>query len=546
LAEVDIRKFPHKSYRQLYESFRWNIPNYFNIGEATCDRHSEDRSRVAIFYEDDQGNKSKHTFWDLKNQSNQLANFLKDLGIKRNDIVGVLLPSRPETTIALLALYKLGCVALSMSPLFGSDAVEYRLKNSKAKGLILESERKDIRKIAGEIKTLKHVIVVEGERLGEKELSFEEAETASAHFELAKTASEDPAQMFYTSGTTGSPKGTLHAQRFLLGHIPAFQLYFDLAPKENDVFWTPADWGWIGALGDVLLPALYFGMPVLAFRRSGGFNAHTALAIMEKYQVTCAFIPPTALRMIRKTVKHPAREYDLSLRVIASAGERVGVDNVIWGQEELGIPINEFYGATEANLVVATCSKIMEARPGAMGKPCPGHTVEVLDEKGNILPPGHVGEIAVKAPDPVIFLGYWNMPEAATKKKFKGEWFLMGDLGFKDEEGYLWFKSRADEIIKSAGYRIGPEEVENVINQHPAVLESAVVPKPDPIRGHIVKAFIVLRDGFEPSKELEAEIQRKVKKKLAAYAYPREIEFIKEIPKTVTGKVKRYELKEKA
>jgi len=542
LAEVDVRKFQHESYEQLYKSFRWNIPKIFNIGEATCDRHSKDKSKVAIFYEDDQGTEAKYTFWELRNASNQLANVLKDLGIERGDIVGVLLPSRLETAVALLALYKSGCVALSMSPLFGSDAVEYRLKNSKAKALILESERKDIRKIAGEIETLKHVIVVEGDRLNKNELCFEETENASTRFKPAETTSEEPAQMFYTSGTTGPPKGTLHAQRFVLGHVPAFQLYFDLAPKENDVFWTPADWGWIGALGDVLLPALYFGMPVLAFRRSGGFNPRTAFEIMEKYRVTCAFIPPTALRMMRKIVKHPAEEYDLRLRVIASAGERVGADNVIWGRETLGIPINEFYGATEANLVVVTCSKIMKAKPGAMGKPCPGHTVEVIDEKGNILPLGEIGQIAVKAPDPVMFLEYWNMPEA-TKKRFKGNWFLMDDLGYKDEEGYLWFKSRADEIIKSAGYRIGPDEVENVVNQHSAVLESAVVPKHDSIRGHIVKAFVVLKSNFEPSKELKADIQRTVKNKLAAYAYPREIEFVKEIPKTVTGKVKRYKLR---
>jgi acetyl-CoA synthetase len=468
---------------------------------------------------------------------------LKDLGIERNDIVGVLLPSRPETAVALLALYKSGCVSLSMSPLFGSEAVEYRLKDSKAKVLIVGSERKDIRKVSRGIETLKHVILVEGERLSGKELSFEETEKASTRFEPAKTSSNDPAQMFYTSGTTGPPKGTLHAQRFVLGHVPAFQLYFDLAPKENDVFWTPADWGWIGALGDVLLPALYFGMPVLAYRRKGRFDPRAVLAIMEKYRVTCAFIPPTALRMIRKTISHPAKEYDLHLRTISSAGERLGADNVIWGRQELGISINEFYGATEANLVVVTCSRIMEVKAGAMGKPCPGHTVEVLGENGNILPPGEIGEIAVKGPDPVMFLEYWNMPEA-TKKKFEGVWLLMSDLGFKDKEGYLWFKSRADEIIKSAGYRIGPDEVENIINQNPVVQESAVIQKPDPIRGHIVKAFIVLKDDFESSKELESEIQRTVKEKLAAYAYPREIEFVDDIPKTVTGKVKRYELKE--
>lgn len=545
MPEVDVRSFDFENYEQLYERFRWNIPKYFNIGEATCDRHSEDGGRVAIFYEDDEGHESKHTFWDLRNTSNQLANLLRDLGIGKGDRVGVLLPPRPETMTTFLAVYKLGGIVLSLSPLFGREAVRYRLKDCDAEALVLESERRDIRDIEGEIKSLKNVLVVEEERLGGKELSFDEIRKASKRFDVTETLSDDPAHMFYTSGTTGPPKGTLHAHRFVLGHVPSFQLYFDLAPTENDVFWTPADWGWIGALGDVVFPALYFGMPVLAYHRRGRFDPRRALEIMEKYKVTCSFIPPTALRMIRKTVEYPSKEYDLSLRVVSSAGEAVGVDVVIWGREKLGVPVNEFYGETEVNLVVAMSSRIMKVKPGAMGRPCPGHVVEVFDEEGNILPPGEIGEIGVKTPDPIAFLGYWNMPEA-TKKRYRGEWFMMGDLGYKDEEGYLWFKARADDLIKSAGYRIGPSEVEGVINTHTAVLESAVVPKPDPVRGHIVKAFVVLKEGVEPSEGLKVEIMDLVKQRLAAYAYPREVEFIDELPKTVTSKIKRYELRERA
>jgi len=543
--EVDVRKYGSLSYELLYKDFQWNIPKDFNIGEAICDRHTKDKGdKVAVYYED-QGHEVKWTFWDLRNASNQLANLLRDIGVKRMDRVGICLPSRPETVVSLLATYKLGCIAVSMSPLFGSDAVTYRLKDSEAKVLVLEGEREDIRGLLDQIKSLEHVIIVEEESLSDKELSFDEIRGASTNFELVKTSSENPAQLFYTSGTTGPPKGTLHAHRFMLGHVPCSQLYFELAPQENDVFWTPADWGWIGALGDVLLPALYFGMPVVAHKRLGKFEPQVALAIMEKYKVTCAFIPPTALRMIKNTVEHPTKEYNLQLRAICSAGETVGAEVVRWGQEELGIPINEFYGCTESNLVVVTSSSIMKIKPGAMGKPCPGHIVGVLDGEGNMLPAGEIGEIAVKAPDPVFFLGYWKKPEA-TKKKFRGEWFLTGDIGYKDEEGYLWFKGRADDIIKSAGYRIGPGEVENVINQHPAVLESAVVPKPDPIRGNVVKAFVVLRSGFKPSEGLKSEIQKMVKEKLAAYAYPRQIRFIEEIPKTETGKVKRYEIRRTA
>ena len=541
--EVDIRQYGSKNYDELYNRFKWNIPENFNIGVAICDRHIKEKgNQVAIFYNDGLGNEERWTFNDLKNKSNQLANLLSELGIKKGDRIGVCLPSRPETIVSLISIYKLGGIALSMSPLFGTEAVIYRLKDSEAKVLIVEGSRKDVRKAINEIPSLKTIIVVEEDGLLENEISFDEIHKASTNFNPVKTKSTDPAQLFYTSGTTGPPKGTLHAHHFLLGHIPCYQLYFELGPKEGDVYWTPADWGWIGALGDVVLPSLYFGMPVVAYRRIGRFDPRDALSLMEKYKVTCAFIPPTALRMIRKTVEDPMKEYDLKLRAICSAGESVGAELVKWGYDRLGIPINEFYGCTECNLVVVTSSTIMKVKPGAMGKPVPGHIVEIIDENGNILPPNQIGQIAVKRPDPVMFLGYWNNPEA-TRKKFIGDWFLMGDLGYKDEEGYIWFKGRADDVIKTAAYRIGPEEVEHVINQHPAVLESAVIPKPDPVRGNIIKAFVVLKKGYEPSDRLKSEIQQLVKDKLAKYAYPREIEFINELPKTVTGKIKRFELR---
>ncbi|MEM2169751.1 MAG: acyl-CoA synthetase [Candidatus Bathyarchaeia archaeon] len=543
--EVDLRQYKVRSYDELYNQFHWNLPQYFNIGVAVCDRHAEDRgNRVAIFYDDGLGNKDYTTFNALRTKSNQLANLLHELGAKKGDRVGVCLPARPEAVISLIAIYKLGGIALSMSSLFGIDAITYRLRDSQAKILIVEGSREDVRKITGEIPSLKHVIVIEEDRLLTNEVPFNEIHTLSSNFDPVKTEIMDPAQLFYTSGTTGPPKGTLHAHSFLLGHIPCYQLYFNMAPREDDVFWTPADWGWIGALGDVVLPSLYFGMPVVAYRRVGRFEPEEALSIMEEYKVTCAFIPPTALRMIRKTYEEPSKEFDLKLRAISSAGESVGAELVRWGYEKLKVPINEFYGCTEANLVVVMSPDIMKVKPGAMGKPVPGHVVEVIDEAGNVLPPNQIGQIVVKRPDPVMFLEYWNNPEA-TKKKFMGDWFLMGDLGYKDEDGYIWFKSRADDVIKTAAYRIGPEEVEHIINSHPAVLESAVISKPDPLRGSIIKAFVVVKEGYETSDQLKSEIRQLVKDRLAKYAYPREIEFIDSIPKTVTGKIKRYELRER-
>jgi len=542
VPEVDIRSFPLENYATLYNSFKWDIPTAFNIGDAICDRHIANKSRVAIFYEDDEGNEATHTFWEIKNQSDQLANLLKDLGIQQKDRVGLLLAERPETIVSFVAVYKLGGIILSMSPLFGQDAVRYRLKDSDAKVLLVEAGRNDIRDIVEDLPSLQHVILVGGEPSRRKELSFYDIHGSSTQIKHHPTHSEQPAQMFYTSGTTGPPKGALHAHRFILGHIPSFQLYFELAPHKKDVFWTPADWGWIGALGDVVFPALYFGMPVLAYRRSGRFEPTRTLELMETHRVSCAFIPPTALRMIREMVNHPMKDYNLSLRAISSAGESVGADLAKWGTEALGVPINEFYGATEANLIVVTCSKLMESQPGAMGKPCPGQIVEILDDTGNILPRGKIGEIGVKSPNPVLFLEYWNDPKA-TKQKFSGSWFMMGDLGYKDEAGYIWFKARSDDLIKQSGYRIGPSEVEAIINSHPMVLEAGVVPKPDPVRGHIIKAFVVLKSGFHPSDVLKKEIMDRVKEKLATYAYPREVEFIEELPKTVTGKLMRYELR---
>jgi len=419
----------------------------------------------------------------------------------------------------------------------GVDAVEYRIKQSGAKVIIMEGSRKEVRE------RLKNVtkIVVDGEANRENEIEFDEVKKASGIYDAVNTGSEDPAQLFYTSGSTGAPKGVLHAHRFLLGHIPTYQLYFEMAPKEEDVFYTPADWGWIGAIGDVLLPSLYFGKPIVAYRRTGKFSPKDTLAVMQKYKVTCAFIPPTALRMIRREVSSPTKDYDLKLRAISSAGEAVGEELIEWAMKELSPNVNEFYGCTEANLV--TVNNSLWRKIGSVGKPAPGHEVAVIDEQGNKLI-NQIGEIAVKSGDPVLFLGYYKNPEA-TAKKFRGDWFLIGDLGIMDEYGYIWFKGRADDVIKVSGYRLGPEEIESIILQHPAVQEVAVIGKADKLRGNIIKAFIVLKEGYSPSEELVTEIQQLVKSRLASYAYPREIEFVKELPRTETGKLKRFELRKR-
>lgn len=539
MLEVDLREIKFSNYDELVKKFNWNIPLNFNIGEAIVDRKIKEGlgDKVAIYYEDEEGNNSVFTFSQLKSLSDSLISILRDNGIKRGDIIGIYLQPSVEAIVSMLSIYRLGAICLSISPLMGADSVEYRIRHSGAKAIVMEGSRKEVRE---KLKNLTKIIVNDEARW-ENEIEFDEVKRSSGVYDALNTRSDEPAQLFYTSGSTGAPKGVLHAHRFLLGHIPAYQLYFEMAPKENDVFYTPADWGWIGAIGDVLLPSLYFGMPVVAYKRSGRFNANDTLAIMQKYRVTCGFISPTALRMIRREVNNVRNAYDLRLRSISTAGESAGEDLILWAMKELSPNVNEFYGCTEANLVIVNNS--LWRKIGSLGKVSLGHEVSVIDENGNQLV-NQIGEIAVKVGDPVLFLGYYKDPKT-TANKFRGQWFLIGDLGLIDENGYVWFKGRVDDVIKVSGYRLGPEEIESVILQHPAVQDVAIIGKPDKLRGNIVKAFVVLKEGYSPSDELVIQIQQLVKNKLASYAYPREIEFVKELPRTETGKLKRFELRKR-
>ncbi len=351
------------------------------------------------------------------------------------------------------------------------------------------------------------------------------------------TAAEDPAYLIYTSGTTGPPKGALHAHRSLFGHLPGFELYYEFFPQENDVHWTPADWAWIGGLMDSLIPSWYHGRPVVATSRN--FDPEWAVDLMANYRITCSFLPPTALKMMRASAVSSS---DLLLRAVFSGGEPLGEEMLTWAEQHLGVLINEGYGQTEANLVVGNCASRWPIKPGSMGRSLPGHDVVVRDENGSRLV-GAVGEIAVRRPDPVFMLRYWNRPDA-TEEKYAGEWLLTGDLGREDEDGYLWFVSRKDDVISSMGYRIGPGEVEESLMGHPAVAGCAVVGVPDDIRGQAVKAFVVLRDGFTPGDELSTELQQHVRTRLAAHEVPRQITFLDELPRTTTGKTMRRALRD--
>ena len=525
-------------YRQVYESFRWDVPERFNIAEACCRRHARDPSRVALHWEDEEGATSTLTFGELLVQANRLSNALSGLGVKRGDRVGIVLPQRPETAVAHIACYQMGAVAMPLSILFGPDALEYRLRDSGAAVAIVDpGSLLNLLQVRERLPSLAHVIGVAGAR-GEGVLSWETLlDAAASGFSCVDTAADEPALLIYTSGTTGPPKGALMPQRALLGNIPGFVHSHDLYPQEGDFFWSPADWAWTGGLMDALLPSLYFATPILGYR--GRFDPERALWLMQKYRVRNTFLFPTALKMMMKSAPEPRRRYKLALRSIMSAGESVGDAVFGWSREALGVTVNEMFGQTEINYIVGNSHTLWPAKPGSIGRPYPGHRVACIDDAGNEVPQGETGEVAAWGEgDPVFFLEYWKNPEA-TRKKYTGKWCRTGDLALRDADGDLWYKGRTDDMFKSAGYRIGPSEIENCLVKHPAVANAAVVGSPDAERGNIVKAFVVLSPGHEASKELEAELQQHVRGKLAPYEYPKEIEFLDALPMTTTGKVQR-------
>ena len=521
----------------IYERFQWNIPQYFNIAKVACDRHAErGGSEVAIFYENKEGKASRYTFLELSRLSNQFANTLRHQGIGKGDRVGIILPQRPETVISHFGIYKLGAVALPLSVLFGPEAVSYRLNNSGTKVVITDTQHVELlESIRDQLPHLETIIDCDSANGFWKEI-----ERASDRFEVVDTLAEDPAYLVYTSGTTGPPKGALAPHRCLIGNLTGFEMSHNFFPQKDDLFWTPADWAWTGGLLDALIPSLYYGVPVLGYD-GGKFDPQKACHLLEKYRVRNGFIPPTALKMLRQ-VENMQNRFDINMRSIMSAGESLGTELYHWGKEAFGIEINEMWAQTEFNYIAGNCSEVMSVRPGSIGKSYPGHSVEAVDEDGNILETGEIGELAADRDDPVMVSGYWNNKEA-TQEKYIGKWWGTGDTGYKDEDGYLWFVGRKDDVISSAGYRIGPGEIEDCLLKHPAIAQVAVIGIPDKLRGEVVKAYIVLKDGNQPSDKLTAEIQDSVRKRLAAYEYPRFIEYIDDLPLTTTGKVRRNELR---
>lgn len=533
---------PADTYSDVYDQFKWHIPARVNMAEQACERHARTMpDQVGLIVANMDGTRRDYTWGQLSCLSNQMANLLSGKGLVRGERLGILLSQSVEAAISHLACWKMGAISIPLFSLFGEEALLFRLKDSGAKMIITETRQLEkVLAIRDELTNLEHIILIDGPDQPNTIDLWSQLESASEQFEMLDTAADDPSYIIYTSGTTGNPKGALMGHRSLLGHMAGVEFFHDFFPQPGDLMWTPADWAWIGGLMNCLMGAWFHGVPVLAYR-APKYDPKQALRLMAKYKVRNTFMPPTALKIMRGVSDIPS--YGTNLRTIAVAGEPMGRELLDWGQREFGITFNEFYGQTECNLVVGNCQKIMDVVSGSMGKPIPGHTVAVIDAAGTVMPTGQEGQIAVRRGDPIMMLEYWNNPDA-TKKKFLGDWLLTGDQGMMDEDGYLWFLARDDDVITSAGYRIGPGEIEDCLTKHEAVSLAAAIGVPDPVRTEIVKVFITLMSGVIASKELEEEIRNFVKTRLSPHEYPREIEFVDSLPVTSTGKIKRNDLRQ--
>ncbi len=512
------------TYPALMAGHGWQIPERLNMAVEVCDSWAEaDPDRVAILTVTPDA-VIETDFVSLRAMADALAHRMAEAGIGRGDRVGVLRSQSAWTAAAHVATWKLGAVSIPLFTLFGDQALMDRLGDSGATCVVADpASLQAVAALVGQLPQLREIIVPEDDGL----------DLFGPMFETADTASNDPAVLIYTSGTTGGPKGALHAHRVLRGHLPGVEISHDLMPLEGDVLWTPADWAWIGGLFDVLMPGLWHGVPVVAARMAK-FTPQECVTIVRQANVRNAFLPPTALRALK------AADVSLAgLRSVASGGEPLGAEMLDWGERAFGLKINEFYGQTECNMIVSACGALFDPVPGAMGKPVPGHEVEVIGPDG--APTDVEGDIAVRRGSASMMLEYWNNP-AATAAKFRGDWMVTGDRGIREGE-FLRFKGRDDDVITSSGYRIGPGEVEDCLLTHPSVASAGVVGTPDSRRTELVTAFVLLKPGVPGDDALRSALQTHVKTRLAAHEYPRLVYFVEDLPMTISGKIIRRELR---
>ncbi|MEQ9124884.1 MAG: AMP-binding protein [Alphaproteobacteria bacterium] len=531
-----------RDYRETYEGFRWNIPADLNIAWDVCGRHAQATpGRTALIHVEADGALRAYSFAEMERLASRAANMLAAHGIGRGDRVVLHLSQSPELAMLYLGLWKLAAVPLPVSILFGEEALAYRLRNSGAKAIATDHAHLESAHAAAMAQAAPPThFLTDGPGPGAVDAIAEMARAKDARPHAATTP-DTPGLLAYTSGTTGQPKGALHGHRVGLGHTTGYSFVTDFPPHANARVWSPADWTWIGGVGAVLLPTWHHGMTMVS-TASGKFDPEWAFRLLQDQHIDVSLVPPTALKMMR-AVPDPQDRFDYRLRALYSGGESLGAETLEWGRNAFGLDIAECYGQTECNLFIGTCPSLMKVKPGAIGLPTPGHVVEVIDRDGGVCPPGQTGDIAVRRGDPCMMLEYWRNPEA-TRDKFRGDWMLTGDLGQKDADGYITFFGRDDDVITSAGYRIGPGEIEDCIMSHAQVKLAAAIGVPDPIRTEVVKAFVVLKDGLSPTPALEDEIRAHVRGRLAAHEYPRLIEFRDDLPLTVTGKIRRRDLRD--
>jgi acetyl-CoA synthetase len=510
------------SYDEACQRHRWVVPDRYNIAADVCDRHP--REKPAMVHEDFHGHVREVSWGELQDASNRFADVLSALGVRRGDRVALLLPSTPEAAAAFFGTWKAGAILLSMSVLYGEDGIRHRLTDSQAKVLVTDAANSE----RVERSLVEHVLVLDGGLLSR----------GSSSFQAVETRADDPAQLYYSSGTTGLAKGILHAHRYILAHE---EFTYCHEVRDGELFHGMGEWAWAAGICPVLGP-WRLGAVQAVYQREGGFDPAKQLDFLSRHGVSNVFATPTAIRSMM-SIADAGTRYPQKFRIVCSAGEPLNPEAIRWFREQYGVTVLDYYGLTESYPLCGNFP-FMEVREGSMGKPMPGWEVAILDEDERPVPAGERGEICLKArSNPHYPLGYWNRPAEDSEEAFGGEWFHTKDAAKADKDGYYWYEGRADDVIISAGYRIGPFEVESACLEHPAVAEAAAVAAPDERRGNVVKAFVVLAAGREPSDALAEEIKAFVREHHSSYAYPRIIEFVQDLPKTLTGKIKRIELR---
>ncbi|TMM03494.1 MAG: AMP-dependent synthetase [Actinobacteria bacterium] len=512
------------SYEEARAQHRWSVPERYNIAADVCDRHA--REKLAMVHEDFGGKVQRVSWGELQDDANRFANVLVAHGVEKGDRVAMLLPPTPHTAAAFFGTWKVGAILLSMSVLYGDEGIRHRLTDAQAKVLVTNEANAD----RIERSLVQHLLILDDQLLSR----------GGTTFETSDTAADDPAQLYYSSGTTGLAKGILHAHRYILAH-EEFIYCHDI--RENEVFHGMGEWAWAAGICPLLGP-WRMGAVQAVYQREGGFDPHKQLDFLSRHEVTNVFGTPTAIRAMM-SIGDAGKRYPQKFRIVCSAGEPLNPEAIRWFREQYRITVLDYYGLTESYPLCGNYP-FMEVREGSMGKPVPGWEVDILDEDERPVAQGERGEICLKArSNPHYPLGYWNRPPEDSEEAFGGEWFHTKDAARQDKEGYFWYEGRADDVIISAGYRIGPFEVESACLEHPAVAEAAVVASPEERRGNVVKAFVVLTAGYEPAVELAEEIKAFVRERHSAYAYPRLVEFVPDLPKTLTGKIRRIELRQR-